>query len=368
MKRTNSKSGYILVTVAVVLAVLLGFTALAVDVGILYGARTQSQAAADAAALAGALTYILNPLASQPATAQSEATQVAIANKVMGSSIAAGEVSAIATEDLVTHNKQVTVTINRTEPTLFAKALNIASVNVGVHATAEASPNASGGTVPNNKPWFIPNTMVGPDPACTACMKGEVLISGGQPTAFAQGKFGTQFVVKPQNPSGAISPSQFYAIQMGGPGANNYRDAISTRTAANDVSCLNSYQVKTGNMVGPTQQGVHDLIGNPPVDSYFGIARYGPSSSAVRDTSQALVTAPIVDLCSYPGFCPSNKLPSGSGVMLQVVGFALIFIEDVNASGVIGRLINVSSCGGAGPTIVGPTAGAGIPLRLVHLP
>ena len=83
MKRTNSKSGYILLTVAVLLVLLLlGFTALAVDVGVLYGARTQGQGAADAAALAGAFTFILNPLAPQPATAQTQATQAAISNNV----------------------------------------------------------------------------------------------------------------------------------------------------------------------------------------------------------------------------------------------------------------------------------------------
>jgi hypothetical protein len=121
-------------------------------------------------------------------------------------------------------------------------------------------------------------------------------------------------------------------------------------------------------MVGPTEQGVHALIGNPPVDSYFGIARYGPSSSAVRDTSFALVNASIVNLCSYPGFCPSNKLPSGTNVTLQVVGFALIFIEDVNSTGVIARLINVSSCGVGGGTAISGATAFSIPLRLVHLP
>ena len=183
MKRTNSKSGYVLVTVAALLVVLLGFTALAVDIGILYGARTQSQAAADAAALAGAFTFISNPLAPQPATAQTQATKAAIANKVMGGSITGGQVSV----NVDGGNKRVTVTINRTEPTFFAKVLNIGSVNVGVHATAEASPNATDATCV--KPWFIPNTMIAPTAACTACANGQVLISGGQPTAFAQSKF-----------------------------------------------------------------------------------------------------------------------------------------------------------------------------------
>ena len=361
MKRTDSESGYVLVTVAALLVVLLGFTALAVDVGMLFGARTQSQAAADAAALAGAFTFISNPLAPQPGTAQTQATKAAIANKVMGGAVAAGEVSVSVDTD----NKRVTVTINRTEPTFFAKVLNIASANVRGQATAEASPNATNATCV--KPWFIPNTMVAPTPPCTACANGEVLISGGQPTAFAQSKFGLQFVVKPQNPSGAISPSQFYAIEMGGPGANDYRDAISECSTDGNLFCFNSYSVKTGNMVGPTRQGVENLIGNPPVDSYFGIGLYGPNSSAIRDTSRALVVAPIVDLCSYPGFCPSNKLPSGTNVSLQVVGFALVFIEDVNSTGVIARLINVFSCGG-GTAIREERRPSAIPLRLVHLP
>ncbi len=358
MKRTNSESGYVLVTVAALLIVLLGFTALTVDVGVLFGARTQGQAAVDAAALAGAFTFIVNPLAPQPATAQNEATKVAIANKVMGGSVAAGEV----TVNVDTGNQRVTVTMNRTEPTFFAKVLNIASVDVGVHATAEASPNATDASCV--KPWFIPNTMIAPTPACTACASGQVLISGGLPTAFAESQFGLQFVVKPQNPAGAIAPSQFYAMEMGGPGANDYRDAISACSPDGRLFCLSSYSVKTGNMVGPTEQGVHNLIGNPPVDRYFGIGNYGPTDPG-HDTSRALVVAPIVDLCGYPGFCPSNTLPGGTNVTLQVVGFALVFIEDVNATGVIGRLINVFSCGGT--PISGPTAFS-IPLRLVHLP
>ena len=52
MEDKKGQSGYILVTVAILLIVLLGFTALAVDVGMLFAGRTQSQRAADAGALA----------------------------------------------------------------------------------------------------------------------------------------------------------------------------------------------------------------------------------------------------------------------------------------------------------------------------
>src|SRR5262245_27241236 len=82
--RKNKKRGYVLVVVASLLFVLIGFTALAVDMGVLLGARTQSQRAADAAALAGAFTFVNNPYLVQPDGAIAEATQAAVTNQVMG--------------------------------------------------------------------------------------------------------------------------------------------------------------------------------------------------------------------------------------------------------------------------------------------
>ena len=55
--RKDSESGYVLVTVAASLFVLVGFTALAVDLGTALSSRTQLQRGADAAALAGAYTF-----------------------------------------------------------------------------------------------------------------------------------------------------------------------------------------------------------------------------------------------------------------------------------------------------------------------
>ena len=51
----KKEEGMVLIVVAVLLVALIGFVALAVDVGLLYAARTSAQEVADAAALAGAL-------------------------------------------------------------------------------------------------------------------------------------------------------------------------------------------------------------------------------------------------------------------------------------------------------------------------
>ena len=48
------RRGVVVVQVAVLLTVLLGFVALTVDVGLMYNTKAELQAAADAAALAGA--------------------------------------------------------------------------------------------------------------------------------------------------------------------------------------------------------------------------------------------------------------------------------------------------------------------------
>src|SRR5438093_628052 len=85
--------GYVLVTFAILLSVLLGFSALAVDLGIMNSARTSAQRAADAAALAGAFTFIVDPTSPQPATATQHAQQAATANNILGSAIQLGDVT-----------------------------------------------------------------------------------------------------------------------------------------------------------------------------------------------------------------------------------------------------------------------------------
>ena len=85
--------GYLVVTVAILLVILLGLSALAVDVGMMYSARTSAQRAADAAALAGAFTFVVEPNAPQPATAIQHAQQTALTNKILGDPIAAGDLT-----------------------------------------------------------------------------------------------------------------------------------------------------------------------------------------------------------------------------------------------------------------------------------
>src|SRR5881296_1021770 len=257
---TKNQEGFVLVVVAVLLFALIGFLGLAIDIGVLYSARTSAQGVADAAALAGAFTFINDTKSPQPQTASDNALQVALNNSILGHPVAAGDVNV----NVDVGNRRVTVDVQSTQNTYFARALGVQTANVGVEAVAEAAQYATGSAC--TKPWFIPNTAFSTSNACPACGANEVLISGGEVTAFARSKFGQEFRVRSQDPSGRLAPGQFYAIDLTKGGGSDYRDNIANCANAY-VRCLDSYSVLTGNKAGPTQQGVKDLLGNPPTDT-----------------------------------------------------------------------------------------------------
>ena len=355
----NKEEGFVLVTVACILVALLAFVALAVDVGVLYGARTSTQEVADAAALAGAFTFINNPTASQPDTASNNALQVALNNSILGTAVTAANV----TVNVDVTNQTVTVDVASTQNTYFARVLGITTANVAAEGIGEAAKYSTGASCV--KPWFIPNGIFGSGGICASCAANQVLISGGQVTAFAKSQFGQEFTLKSQDPHNSIAPGEFYAIQLpGSVGANDYSNNIAT-CATPYLRCGNSYSVETGNMVGPTKQGVDALIGNPPTDTWVGIGDY-QTPNGLSDISKNVVVAPIWDSCSVAGFCPSGKFPSGTQVNLQIIGFAVFFIEGFQGNNLQARLIAVSSCGSSGGNETGGTV-LSLPLRLVRI-
>lgn len=393
--RGRRNAGFVVVSTAALLVVLLGFLALAVGVGVLYSARTSSQAIGDAAALAGAFTFITQPNAPQPATAQAFAVAIANEHSIFGIpvSITASDVAV----DLA--NRRVTVDVSTIQPTFFAKVFSVNSAAVATRSVAEAAAAATAGACA--KPWFIPNTILAtPDPAagpCAGCDDPsdptdavELLVdpaAANAPTAFALSQVGAKFPLKPQRPGTTIAPGSFYAIQFNGTGGDVYRENIES-CLPGLVACFSSYSIETGNMVGPTNQGVDGLVGSPGDDIVF----YGSGPPYQRwqfqprdgglptDISHQMVIAPIWDTCGFPGFCPAGDFPSGTNVNVQIIGFALMFLrglENVPGSGqtVMANLLNVIGCdssgGGSGS---GGGAGGGpsgspvfsLPLRLVH--
>jgi hypothetical protein len=150
------------------LAGLLGLSALVLDVGSWFRASRSSQAAADAAALAGA-----QALPATPGVATSLALQYASSN---GGGVLPANVT-ITTG--LSANDTISVAVRRTAPGFFSKLLGVNSVGVAAHATAraaglaqaqyvapiavdESEPNLSGPGCPCfNSPMTLPLGKVG---------------------------------------------------------------------------------------------------------------------------------------------------------------------------------------------------------------
>jgi Flp pilus assembly protein TadG len=125
MSRAQNERGQAIVLTVISLAVLLGMTALVLDVGSWFRAKRQLQATADAAALAGA-----QMLPDTPGSASS--TALSYANK-NGGGVLAGNITVTATYGA---DDTINVKAQKNEPGLFSKVLGVSVVDVGADASA----------------------------------------------------------------------------------------------------------------------------------------------------------------------------------------------------------------------------------------
>ncbi|MCI0355205.1 MAG: pilus assembly protein TadG-related protein, partial [Acidobacteria bacterium] len=369
--RNHRERGMTVAMLAVFIIGLLAMAALAIDLGVLYTARTSAQHAADAAALAGALTFI-DSTSAQPAAAQEAAIATAGANFVLGKvvTISAAEVNVDIPNRLVT----VTVPLIGASGigTYFARAIQVKSVDVTVQASAEASLVGAGSRC--LKPLFIPNTILSTQDPVLACAAGEKIferVGGGvpplnctQPTEHSSwftsnNPVGGAYQIRPGNPANALVPSQFYALDFGA-GGSDYRCTLGGCTndcgITNIPSCGDSYPVKTGNMIGPTNQGVDDLTGANP-DIWLGVGQYEDGfNGLVYPTSNQLVVAPVWDNC-----CQVIN-PGTNGQTAMIVGFVDLFIDASKGGGdVDAHLVSTTPRAGLGGGGGGPGGGGAPP-------
>lgn len=161
MSKMRERKGAVAVIVAIVLAMLIGFVALAVDVGYVMVTRNELQNVADASALAGARQLGANyePLTyeEQQSYNCNPATIIAAAKDVALKNTAAGQNIVVRDEDVIigdwnTDTKTLTVTLSRPDAvrvtarrdgsannpitTFFARIFGVDDVSVTATATA----------------------------------------------------------------------------------------------------------------------------------------------------------------------------------------------------------------------------------------
>jgi Flp pilus assembly protein TadG len=337
----RDERGASLAIVAFSIAALLGMTALAVDFGMLYVARSQAQRAVDASALAAAgwMVYLRNDQDG----ARAEAIEYAARNDILGTpaQVLPGDVT------FPTPTK-VRVWLHRTAargnpvPTIFARILGINHVDVVVKAAAELVPSAGARCV---LPIMLEDKFLDAN--------GDSIAQPGEYTdGYQSSDWGTPILIRPfQNP-GPANPSWYYPFrQPGMQGASDYRAGIRGDFCGGpnspDYTETEYVDTEPGAMLGPTLQGFRDLINMD--DDYWGTPTGGSMECPVNpdDTSQC-------DFGSFrirpvPLFSPL-EIPDPGVKPVQIVNFVNVFVEQIVSNGIQVRLMNlVGFDAGGGP-------------------
>lgn len=386
------RAGAALPLVAVMLLGILAVLSLAIDLGMAYTARTEAQRVADASALAGASAYLdwVDPYMAGP-DAEIRAKEYAAINDVRNQAVdTANDLSV----EFLPAQSTVRVSVwRRGLPTWFARLLGIDAITVSAVAAAAA---VNAGSAKCVRPWAIMDMWkeqggesCGQDANCDGWWdEGEEWAfdptqdhyeqaqSIGDQNATGYGSAardgldgitndrGRQITVKAQDPNSefVVNPGTFLPWQMPDgdgdymTGAADYRTNIEVCNEnpvflsddATDPDGMYEYPLEFGNMVGPTFQGVRELIQQDPG------AYWDPSGSgSIQGSDFPGLDSPRVIIVGLVD--PEQLIGSGSDrpTHVRFNNFAMLFLEEqagTQAPVVARFLYYVNGAGETGPT------------------
>lgn len=287
-RQTSRESGAVTVVVLVAMVAVIGFGAMVVDGGMLYHTQARLQSAADVAALAGARVLTADGVAAAVTRAMSVAQD----------------------NGLNPHQVQVTVdTANNAVAVRAHQEVALGLARVLNHTRAEVVASA------------------------TAAAQSVTGLHGAAPLGVVWRGFVFGQVYDLKVGGGAGEGGWFGAVDLGlqGGGASEYRQHLEYGwdglLSVGDIVGL-----KTGNMSGPTRQGIRDRLdrcNHLPACTFALYARHCPR----------LILVPVVT-------------PPDNGAV-QVLGFAGFFVESLPGSGddsiIRGRFVEFVAVGNAGP-------------------
>lgn len=387
----SDERGSALAMVAVSLVAVMSMMALAVDLAMLYTAHAEAQRTADSAALAGAQVYRDEPTMTelqQVALVKHMAKEFAAKNYVRGPAIDTTLIHATTYRDttkevIVETNpaaRTVRVTIRRQGMGLwFANLLGIG--RAGVQASAVAQASQAGGArcvIPlalpdlwvdaqsdanHNKTWdegedweYDPATdsyqaFSGSDRPGDTGYGSDIRDPypvGNPPVQYTR-DLGRLIHLKPQNPQQEVvpGPGWFFPWRIGSShGASKYRENFMNCNPA-ETHLGTTYDLEMGNMVGPTQQAVEDLVALDP-DARWDQATKTVVNSKYPDwkSSPRVVKVAVFD--------PHEFQRAMSSHTIKFNNFALLWLEGMKGSGnknsyVAARFLYYATGSGGGP-------------------
>lgn len=394
---SSDERGATLVLMAVCIVALLGMAALAIDVGMGYTAKSEAQRIADSSALSGASAFLDFTATNAVTPAETRAYEYATMNDIRNVAVTEPEV----TVQVVPDSTKVRVWVEREGiGTWFARVLGFDELTVVGYAVAQATPAGAARCL---KPFAMPDAWHDYDDDANGddlWQEGEEWVLDSHPddyyvpfdgandaTATGYGSLlrgperdrGRQLSIKAQDPNSEYTPNPGVFLPWRLPpdddggtcdsGGGSGGTAAGAATYRNNICTCNDsqvelgvdYEIQTGNMVGPTSQGIDELISEDPNAYWDPSANDGQGGVAGSDFGDGLNSPRVVKLAMFD---PTQI--EGSGMQtIQFNNFALFFIEahDNMRDPIIGRFLYFVS----GEESSGPTTGSLVRyLRLVE--
>jgi len=330
-------------------------TGLSIEVGMYMNARAQSQNAADAGAHSGAVALALDSFdnRSPSGPAVQSARNAALENHVIHGAVSVEPADVTFPAAPSGEFNRVRVNVFRTGARLNPVAsmigpmFGINAVDVGATATAEAAPaNAMTCVRPFTIPdRWIENNIPPNDTFDRYNNKGEVIpnadvylpwdhpdyhLNGYDSDPMPEGDRGMLLTLR-AGTGNNVAPTMYYSWNMPGGdiGADYYEENIR---ACNHSSIGHGYDMtqEPGNMVGPTTQGIDDLIAQDPT------AYWDETSDSVKSPlgrSPRIFPIPLYD----PDWFQSGKM-TGRNATLRLANWLGFFVEGRTGNEVYGRI------------------------------
>ena len=424
-RRDGNERGAVLVHMAIAMVAVMAFVALVIDYGIFWVARRQAQNSADSGALAGAMALAFDDPTdlTQNGPAQRNARGAALANIVWGlqpdvqfntditfptcpDGVPDRCVRVDAYRASGTYNG---LARNNPLPTFFGRLVGVDTQNVRATATAQVLMGNSTtclkpfgiadkwdeydigdgseresempGMGPNGEDYYDPDIWEGPVGSQTFDKYDSKTPEDDYYVPSSPGVTGTGYRIfeddtqttyccdygkeirlkagaQDQIPSGWFAP-----LRIECPGGDCYRDAIMGCVSTATIGEVVNFDTQPGNLIGPTRQGVLDLIAQDPGAQWYPPGSIVGSPPLAVCQTYGCVYSPTYGVNAgprvgaYPVFNPDAYLGSGPEGMesVPIINLIGLFIESVQGNGmgqeVVARLVSVPGEFATGGTV-----------------
>lgn len=264
MKYLYDKKGNSSIILLFMITVIIGLMTLTVDAGLLYLTKGKLQNTVDSVALAAISVY--------------DEGQERMLEEAEKYSNLNGVPSTELNIDISENCRRVTVTIEKSVTTYFAKVFSIASADVEAKAVAITGP-VSG-------------------------------VKGIRPFGIAEQEFiyGESYTLK--EGGGGGTTGNYGAVALGGNGATNYRDKLINGYNSHPIKIGDVIETEPGNMNSATFDGIDAILD-------YDTNVHGEDLSLIEQNCPRLIVIPIID------YFDTGR------TTVNVVGFASFFLEDV---------------------------------------